>query len=651
MDRRLIRYYDRELRHLQTVAKEFAQEFPKIAGRLAIEDFPCVDPYVERMLEGFAFLAARVQLKLDAEFPRFTQNLLETVYPHYLAPTPSMCVVQLAPDRGEAGLAEGYRVPRGTVLRSVPAKDMTPCEFRTAHDVHLYPVEIAEAQYYTRDVGMLELGRVWGAGEADTTRLRGSHMGIRAAVRIRLKATAGLTFNKVRMPHLELYLKGTDATPWRVYEQLFAHAKGVIVRPVPVGLRAGAWQANLAAECIHRLGFNASEALLPYDARSFQGYRLLHEYFAFPQRFSFVRFHEIGAAISRCEGNLVDIIIPLGAENPELENAVDATNFALHCTPAVNLFPRRAERIYVSDKASEFLIVADRTKPLDYEVHSIRAVTGYGLRSDDERVFRPFYAASDVDGGPGSAGAYYATFRVPRALSEKERRQGSRSSYAGGDVYAALVDAQAAPYSTELKQLSVETLCTNRDLPLQMPVGKGKTDFTLDIGAPVESVRIVAGPTPPRGSHAEGETGWRLISHLTLNYLSLTDEDRDGDGRITPDEGRGAAALRALLRLYGDAGDPVVRKQIDGLRVIQTKGITRRVPTPGVVAFARGLEVTVTFDEVQFEGTGVFALGAVLEQFFARYVSMNSFTETVVRSEERGEIMRWPAKIGQRPVL
>ncbi|MDX2132084.1 MAG: type VI secretion system baseplate subunit TssF [Planctomycetota bacterium] len=650
MDRRLIRYYDRELRHLQTVAKEFAHEFPKIAGRLAIEDFPCVDPYVERLLEGFAFLAARVQLKLDAEFPRFTQNLLETVYPHYLAPTPSMCVVQLQPDRGEAGLADGYLVPRGTVLRGMPAKDMTACEFRTAHDVTLSPVEVIEAQYYTRDVGTLELARVWGAPEADVTRARGG-TGVRAALRLRLRTTAGLSFHKIKLPSLTIYLRGADATPWRVYEQMLAHARGVIIRPVPSGMRAGAWQVNLGPEAISRVGFGAKEALLPYDARSFQGYRLLHEYFAFPARFGFVRLSGLAPALARCESALLDVIIPLSAENADLEGAIDAGTFALHCTPAVNLFPRRAERIYVSDRSNEFLVVPDRTKPLDYEVHSVRSVTGFGLKSDDERVFRPFYAATDVDGGPGTAGAYFATHRVPRALTERERRQGSRSSYAGGEVYVALVDAQAAPYSTDLKQLAIETMCTNRDLPLQMPVGKGKTDFALDSGAPVESVRVVAGPTPPRGSHAEGETGWRLISHLALNYLSLTDEDRDGDGQITPDEGRGAAALRALLRLYGDVGDPVIRKQIDGVRGVQTRGITRRVPTPGVVAFARGLEVTVTLDEAQFEGTGVFALGAVLEQFFARYVSMNSFTETVIRSEERGEIMRWAAKVGQRPVL
>lgn len=649
MDRRLIRYYDRELRHLQTVAKEFSQEFPKIAGRLSLEEFPCVDPYVERLLEGFAFLAARVQLKLDAEFPRFTQNLLEVVYPHYLAPTPSMCIAQFTPDRSEAGLAEGYTLPRGTVLRGASAKDMSSCEFRTAHDVTLWPVEITEARYYTREVGMLDLSRVWGS-DADAP-TRGGAGGIRAALRVRLRATGGLTFAKIAMSRLVLHLRGPDATPWRLYEAILAQARGVVIRPVVQGTKPGEWQVNLSRESITRVGFSAREAMLPYDGRSFQGYRLLHEYFACPQRFAFVGIEGIERAFPKCESGLIDVIIPFSHENTELEGAVDAANLGLHCTPAVNLFPKRADRIFVSERASEFQVIPDRTRPLDFEVYAVTGVVGHGEHAGGEQVFRPFYAARDSDAEMGVAGAYYATHRVPRALSEREKRQGSRSSYAGGDVYLAIVDAAAAPFSTDVRQLGVETLCTNRDLPLQMPVGRGKTDFTLDVGAPVESVRVVSGPTPPRSSYAEGDASWRIISHLTLNYLSLTDEDRNRDGVISADEARGAAAIRALLRLYGDAGDPVVRKQIDGLRTIVTKGIVRRVPAPGLVAFARGLEVSVVFDETQFEGTGCFALGAVLEQFFARYVSMNSFTETLIRTEQRGEIMRWPAQIGTRPVL
>jgi type VI secretion system protein ImpG len=637
------------------VAKEFAREFPKIAGRLAIEDFPCPDPYVERLLEGFAFLAARVQLKLDAEFPRFTQNLLETVAPHYLAPTPSMCVVQMAHDPGEAGLADGHLIKRGVSMRSHASRGTTACEYRTSQDVTLWPIQVVEARYYTRDVGLLELHRVWGGGE-DAVGLSG----IRAALRIRLKTTAGLPFKQVAMNTLRLFLKGSDATPYRLYEQMLAHVKAVVLRPPPTGNKPGTWQETLGPEngqtYVRRVGYRADEALLPYDARSFQGYRLLHEYFAFPERFLFTDIVDVGKGLRRCDGQIVDVILALNQENVELEGAVSAENFLPNAVPAINLFPKRADRIMVSDRASEFQVIPDRTRPLDFEVFRVTGVVGYGTTTGEERIFQPFYTAKDTEGNEGyEQAAYFAVNRVPRAATDREQRQGSRSRYAGSETYISLVDARSAPYSPDLRQLGIETLCTNRDLPLQMPVGKLKSDFSLDIGAPVEAVRIVAGPTHPRPSHAEGDASWRLISHLSLNYLSIVDEDLNADGAIEDDERHGAAALKDLLRLYipqvNDQADAAsLRKQVDGLKAIDAKPIVRRVPSAGAVAFARGLEVTVTFEESQFEGSGIFLLGSVLEQFFARYVSMNSFTETVVRSYERGEIMRWIARVGQRPI-
>jgi type VI secretion system protein ImpG len=640
------------------VAKEFAREFPKIAGRLAIEDFPCPDPYVERLLEGFAFLTARVQLKLDAEFPRFTQNLLETVCPHYLAPTPSMCVVQMQHETGEAGLAEGHVVRRGSAMRSVAGRGQTSCEYRTSQDLTLWPAQVLEARYYTRDAGLLELHKVWGGGD-DAQGLTN----VRAAVRIRLKTTAGLNWKQVAMRSLRLFLKGSDATPFRLYEQMLAHVRAVVVRPPPNGNKPGTWQETFGTDergsgqsHVRRVGYRADEALLPYDARSFQGYRLLHEYFAFPERFLFVDVGDISRGLARCDGQVVDVIIALTQENVELEGAVSADNFVLNAVPAVNLFPKRADRIMVTDRASEFQVIPDRTRPLDFEVFRVTGVTGYGSKSGDERRFSPFYTARDTEGREGyEQAAYYATNRVPRTSSDREQRQGPRSRYAGSEVYVSLVDARNSPYSPELRQLGVEALCTNRDLPLQMAVGKGMTDFTLDVGAPVSAVRVVAGPTAPRPSHAEGDASWRLISHLSLNYLSIVDEDLNGDGRIDDDERHGAAALKDLLRLYipqaNDQADAAtLRKQAEGLKGVDARAIVRRVPSAGAVAFARGLEVSVTFDESQFEGTGVFLLGSVLEQFFARYVSLNSFTETVVRSLERGEIMRWSARVGQRPI-
>lgn len=625
MDRRLLDMYNRELAHLRAMGAEFAKEFPKIAGRLGgLDEFqPCQDPFVERLLEGFAFLAARVQLKLNAEFPRFTQSLLETIYPHYLAPTPSMCIVQFEADLDEGGLADGFLIPRGSSLCSILGKtDQTRCEYHTAHDVTLWPIKVSEANYCTRELASLEVPNL---------------PDVKAGIKIRIQSTAGLSFSELKLDSLTLHLMGVGEIPMHLYEQFFAKAVAVVVQPATKPIK---WQKVLDASCVRRVGFESKQKLLPYDAPSFQGYRLLHEYFAFPQRFMFIELTDLGAAIRRCDQNQLDIIILFRESNIELEGTVNADNFGLFCSPAGNLFEKRLDRILVSDKVFEFHVVPDRTRAQDFEVYKLTKVIGYGARSDELQEFLPFYLAKDL--GDSGTGGYYVTNRVPRPQSQHTRLQGRRSrSYAGSEVYISLVDSTTAPYSTDVKQLGVEALCTNRDLPLHMPIGIGRSDFTMDKTAPCTSIRCFGAPTSPKPSHAEGEIAWRIINHLSLNYLSLTDtNDREG-----------ASALRDLLRLYSDAGDLQTRKQIDGVKSVSCKPITRRITTSGSIAFARGLEVTVTLEEASFEGSGVFLLGAVLEQFFAKYVSINSFTETVVKTLERGEIMRWNMRDGLRPIL
>lgn len=632
MDRRLVRYYERELKHVRETAGEFAREYPKIAGRLGLDDFECADPYVERLLEGFAFLSARVQLKLDAEFPRFTQNLLEAVYPHYLCPVPSMCVACVQPDLEDSGLASGLVIPRDSALRSqIGRTEQTACEYRTAQDVTLWPIEIVEAAYHDRDLGALDL--------------RMSKVPA-AAIRLKLRATAGLTMKEIEADKLPIFLRGAGDTAARVYEQIIGHATKVLVRPTN---RPARWTHAIdAKKSIRQMGFDDDQAMLPSGPRSFSGYRYLQEYFAFPQRFMFVEVGGLREAFAKAEGTQIEILILLDEVDVDLESALDEKNFLLHCTPAVNLFPKRADRLHVTDKSSEFHLVPDRTRPLDYEVYDVLEVEGFGTEADDRRLFRPFYRATDLDDDTGEGGAFYATHRVPRTLSAKERRIGRRSSYPGSEVYISLVDAADVPYSPDLRQLGVATRCTNRDLPLRMPVGEGRTDFSMEVGASVESVRVVAGPTAPAPSFAEGEILWRIISHLSLNYLSLADAELPLGSDHGAGESRGAAAMRDLLRIYGRLGDAPTRKQIDGLRSVRSEPVTRRVPAPGPISFARGMRIAVEFEESYFEGTGCFLMGAVFDRFFSRYVSINSFTETVVRTRERGEIMSWPARIGRR---
>lgn len=624
MDPRLLRYYNSELQYIREAAAEFAREFPKIGGRLGLDGIECADPYVERLLEGFAFLAARVQLRIDAEFPRFTQHLLEMVYPHYLVPTPSMAVVQFQPDLAEGALAEGFTIARDSALRSLlGASEQTPCEYRTAHDVTLWPLELTAADYFSRETAPVDLPDVPEA---------------KAALQLRLKTTAGLTFDQLPLASLPLYLRGAGEMPMHLCEQLLANAVGVAVRPAD---SAGSWSPLLGAGHVRRMGFNDDQSLLPCGPRSFQGYRLLQEYFAFPQRFLFAELVDIGQALRQHGGETLDVVVLLDRSHPALEDRVDASNFALFCTPAINLFPKRTDRVHVTERTAEHHVVPDRTRPMDFEVYQVHTVTGHFAASDDEQPFLPFYAlTADSD---GDQMAYYVVHRKPRVLSQQQRHFGPRSSYIGSEVFLSLVDGHQAPYRHDLRQLSLETLCTNRDLPLHMPVGAGETDFTLESGAPVRAIRCITGPSKPRPSvvHSEGESAWRLISHLSLNYLSLVDSD----------SGQGAAGLRSLLKLYGDISDAATRKQIEGIKSVTSSPITRPLPTDGPLAFGRGLELRVTLDESAFEGTGMFLLGAVLEQFFAKYVSINSFTETVVETVDRGQIVRWPTRFGRRHVL
>jgi type VI secretion system protein ImpG len=620
MDPRLIQYYERELRHLRAMGGEFAQQFPKIAARLSMTDLEVADPYVERLLEGVAFLAARVQLKLDAEFPRFTQALLEIIYPHYLSPTPAMLVAQFLPDPMDPSSATGFkRVPRGSTIRGVVGGEIsTPCEFRTAQEVVLWPCNVSAASYfsYAPDLQLHTL--------PVASRIKGG-------LRIKLTCTAGLKFAQTAIDRLRFFLGGDDAVASRLYELCSGSALGALVVAGKGGQRE-----FLPASHVRPTGFSDDEALLPVTLRSFHGYRLLQEYFAFPQRYRFIEVSGLAPIIRRAATEDIDLVILLGRADATLESIVDSANVALYCTPAINLFEKRADRIQVSDGTFEFPVVVDRTRPLDFEVYDVTEVIGHGSGDSADQPFLPFYAAYSSDAEHQQA-AYFTTRREPRLPSTTQKRRGPRSSYIGTEVFLSLVDPQEAPYRSDLRQLSIQTMCTNRDLVLQMPVN----GLSLDIAAPITGIRVLAGPTRPLVPLTDGAMSWRAINHLSLNYLSLVDSSPE----------QGAAALRDLLELYAPSADPAARRQIEGIRSLQVRPVVRRLRGPGPLVFGRGLELTLTVDELAFEGGSAFLLGAVLDRYVARHVSINSFTEVVLRSDTRGEISRWMPQPGARPTL
>jgi type VI secretion system protein ImpG len=630
MDPRLLRLYETELAFMRDMGGEFAREYPKIAARLNLGNVEVADPYVERLLEGFAFLAARIQLKLEAEFPTFTQSLLQMVYPHYLAPTPAMAVVRFQPDAALRGSPDGVVLPRDTALRSLlGTEDQTNCEFRTAHAVQLLPIEIASAEYIGSAASVAALGLpTLGLAE---------QRGVKAAIRLRLRVTGEMPLSKLPLEKLSFFLSGPEGARVRLYEQLLADVTAIYLRPAT---RPVPWQERLPPSAIQPLGFEAEEAMLPSVPETFEGYRLLQEYYAMPERFLFVELGGLDRAVIRSTTGELEIVLLLKRSEASLAASFSPEHLSLFCTPAVNLFPRRSDRINLVEREVEHLVVPDRMRPLDFEVFSVQGVEGYAEDGSPPQPFLPFYAANDLSRNPDHR-SYYMLRRQPRQLSTRSRQRGPRSNYLGHEVLISLVDPEEAPFRHGLRQLGLDLLCTNRDLPLSMPVGKQHTDFTIAISAPVAAIRCLVGPVAPRPCRTDGEYAWRFISHLGLNYLTLVDTDAV----------QGAASLRELLRLYVPSADSIAARQLEGVTSVASKPIVRRIPGAGPVAMGRGLEVMLTIDEGPFGGTGGILLAAVLDRFFAKHVSINAFTETVMRSPERGEVMRWPMRTGRRPIL
>lgn len=624
MDPRLLRYYNQELQHLREMGAEFATQFPKIAARLRMDGIEVSDPYVERLLEGFAFLTARIQLKLDAEFPRFTQRVAEILYPQFLAPMPSMLIAKLNADPGDAALTAGVTLERGSKMKSLAGRSgPTECQFRSAHEVTLWPVEIGAAEYFSHTSNLPLNSR------PDWKKFGGG-------VRMTLRATGGIDFSRIGLDHLRLHVSAGDETAYRLYELICGNALGVVVQ---AGKGGGARHLTIDSDAIEAVGFDEEHALLPTTLRGFEGYRLMQEYFAFPQRFLFFDLFDVGDALRELGGQEVEVIFLFSRGDASLLQTVDSTSFALNCVPAVNLFEHRCDRIHVDHGSYELHVVPDRVRPMDFEINELTMVTGYGVGLDSERQFLPLYSAFHTEDHGHEA--YFAVQREPRLLSTVQRRDGPRSSYIGSEVFISIVDSKEAPFSDDLQQLGVTATCSNRDLPLLMPLGVSGTDLQLEKSVAVSSVRVIKGPSRPLSAQREGNVAWRLINQFSLNHVSLTDTDQE----------QGAAAIRELLRLYTHEGDTSLNKQIDGVRSMTTRQVVRRLPMPGPIAFGRGVQIDVEVDEMAFQGSSAFLFGCVLERFFARHISMNGFTETTVRSQTRGVIMSGRPRCGTRPIL
>jgi type VI secretion system protein ImpG len=651
MDAEFRDLYNVELGLLSEQAAEYAEEYPGIAERLGGLTKERIDPAIGGLLEGAAFLAARVQLKLKHEFAEFTNNFLEQIHPGYLAPTPSAMLARALPTFGDPALRDGRRIAGGAYLEATYREHerRIACRFKLCAPITLWPFELAAAEYFAAPGPVHALGIAAGPEVTAalrltlthrTTALREDEPDDRAA-----PASPDVLFAGCRTSELPFHLVGPEADAVALYEQIFAHRVGVHFR----FLDSFGDPVTIAGENeVEQLGFAEDEALLPNDNRVFQGFDRLREFFLFPRKFLGFRLGGLAAVMPRLRAKTVDVVITFDETNPRLAAAVRPDMFALYAAPAINLFEKTADRIPVKPNQHEYQVVPERSRPLDFEPHRILDVFAHYAGGREKVPVRPLYAATAA---AGEAAPAYAIRRLPRRRTATERRHGAASDYTGTDLYISLYDPAAAGEGEGVAELSVRALCSNRHLPENLPVGIGGADFQF-LDDTELAVACASGPTRPRepvlsplyGRTESAHTGavaWRLINALSLNHLGL----------LGGDNGRGARSLQEMLALFADLRDSVDERRIRGIRSLDSRPVVRRLRQRTGSGAARGIEVTVTFDEKAFEGSGPFLLGAVLDRFFAEYAALNHFTQTVVRTVERGEIMRWPPRVGARVPL
>ena len=609
----LLPYYNRELSFFRRLSAEFAEANPKIAARLRIGADSSEDPHVERLIEAFAFLNARTRMKLEDDFPEVSDALLGLLYPHYLAPIPSMAIVQYHLDPTQSSLKKGYVVPPQAAI-ATEAIQGEPCLFRSAYPVTLWPISLKTAGIQSRPYA------------APTTVESRDAV---AVLRLSLTTLADdLKFSGLSLESLRFYLKGVPQLSFALYELLMNHVIQIAIARSPTDPEP----VLLSPKQIQPVGFAPEEGLLPYGAQSALGYRLLTEYFAFPQKFLFVDLNGFGQGTLAGFDRNLEIYIYLNKTTRDLEQNVDVDTFRMGCTPMVNLFRQRAEPIALTGRSYEYRVVPDARRPLAKEVYSIQGVAG--ISPAGERVeFTPFYSYQHGSSSRREASYWHAS-RRPAETHGDEVDQGT-------DVYLSLVDLNQEPIEANGWFLDVETICLNRDLPGRLPFGGGQPRLSLSEGhGPVKRVECLTAPTQTMRPAQQKAAMWRLISHLSLGHLSIVDGPQ------------GAAALREILSLYDFRESAETRAIIDGILSVNSQRTTARVPGEFGGVFCRGVEATIEFDPARYSENGLFLFASVLERFLALYCTVNSFSVLVARVKGREEpLRRWLPRAGEQVLL
>lgn len=614
MSKDLLEHYNSELNYFRRLSEEFAVSHPKIAGRLKLEK-QAEDPHVSRLIEAFAFLNARLRMKLEDEFPELCQAFLNVLYPEYLNPIPSCGIVELKLPESQFGLKDGYQIPAHTEIMTAPV-DGEPCRFRTAYPVHLWPISIADASVRTPPF----IGPPTSAADL-----------AKGVVRIELKTySSELSFSDMPLGKIRFYLNGDSRYIYDLYELVLNNVSAIAVAPSDAETKP----VILPADAISPVGFSVEDALLDYSPRSRLGFHLLTEFCTFPQKFLFFDIAIDQATLARVGGSqTLNLYLYLDAIPRNLENNIEASAFCLGAAPIVNLFKQRAESIQLDAAKSEYRVIPDARRALANEVYSIDRVIVDTEGQD--RVVYPFYSANHPTGDPADNDGQLFWFpsrrNVQGSLPGKEIRQ-----YPGTDVFIEIVGLEQSRQTQSVSTLDIYATCLNRNYPNELPRG---AKLSLSGSDAMVKASLLMHPTETRRPDLGDEVHWRLISQLSLNHMTLTDDQS------------GATSLREMLRLFNFTGNRGVDMMIDGLLQSTARRMVGRVGGSVSAGFCKGTELTLLVDETKFSGGGEYLFGCVLERFLAMYTSINSFTRTIVETKQGKRFDKWPLRTGDQELI
>ncbi|MBB1490591.1 MULTISPECIES: type VI secretion system baseplate subunit TssF [unclassified Paracoccus (in: a-proteobacteria)] len=616
MDRAFLAAYEAELDHIRGLASEFAALHPNVARNLSLDSVPCPDPYVERLLEGVAFLAARTALKIEAEGRRFTAGVLEALWPDLAAPAPAMGMGVLQPGPQVQAMPAGHRVPRGSRLCAVMREGLTTrATYTTAQDVTLWPIALEAAEYLPDRGALAAAGLGVPASRAE------------AAIRLILRGAGPTSLSALTLDRLDLCFAGSPRAA-----ALFDAVHGSAIAAVAHPARPGAAGQAIALPAM--VGVADDEGLTPRVRQSFEGFRLLRDYFLMPERFHFLRLNEISPAAAQCgPGVALDLAVLLSRPEPQLAG-LDAGDFRLFATPLVNLFEKECNFVDLDPRATAHPVHADRARTRDFEIYRLLRVADAD-REGDSGLLCPVHAPR---ARTGEAPLWWAERRPRRPATDEISRGQMRSSYAGDDLWISVSQSAGAMP----RRLDIRALCTNRDLPIlddtpRLTPEGGEPILRVDLIAPMRRPQPALTAADAGATRAPGDdTAWRLVAQLSSSHLSLAEA------------GRGGAPLNALLALYADRGDPALARHARAVASVSSRPVIERLALPGPLAFGRGTEITLDIDETLLAGASHFLLSALLDRLFARYASVNAFVRTRTRLVRKQEEMSWPMRPGCR---